>query len=179
MVVQPAKVGDIKSLLQNIADIGGVDQGQKPDGILRSDNSKNYSGLLSRLFTSGEWAQVGVISEMSFYRELEMRITSVEQLKTIMTDVIDDKVKVDAVFDGKGDFATKFRDIVPLFSRASLVRVAAVQYAGAAGMSDKEYITATDKRTDINIAKQAESAAKQAEILSAVSALPGVQNWTK
>lgn len=179
MVVKPAKANDLQSLLQNIADIGGVDQGEKPDGVLRSDNSKNYSGLLSRIFTSGEWAQAGVISEMSFYKELQMRITTVEQLKAVMIDVIGDKAKVDAVFDGKGDFAMRFRDIVPLFSRASLVRVAAVQYAGAVGMSHEQYIAATDKRADINIAKQAESAAKQAEILSAVSALPGVQNWAK
>lgn len=90
---------DLDSILQNMADMGGVDQGQKPNGVLSAYNSKHYTGWLNRAFTNGTWAQNQSVSELDMYRELTSRIHSVDELKKLLTDLTGDASRVDKAFE--------------------------------------------------------------------------------
>ncbi len=127
IVVENFDRTNIKSLLMFIADMGGVDQGKPADGVLRGMNSKRYGGWLGRIFTSGEWAQNQVVSELQAYNLLNKNITSVDQLKELMKSNItsvraDD---IDKAFTDKDP--TKLKELLRLLANVSMSKISQVR----------------------------------------------------
>ncbi len=78
----------LDSWLWYIADFGWVDQWQKPDWILRAENSKTYGSFLSRIFTGWEWAQKRSVSEIQVFNKLKEEISSVGELKAKIIELV-------------------------------------------------------------------------------------------
>ena len=128
-----------------IADMGGIDQGGKPDGILRGMNSKKYGGWIARLFTGGEWAQNQIISELQAYKMLKERVISVDQLKALIVDNIakndDERKTISAQVDKSftDNNIPEIKKFLGLYSEVAMNKVAQVRDVRAASSTMNEH----------------------------------------
>lgn len=154
--IKKLDLGDVDSILQCIADMGGIDQGQKSDGVLRGMNSKQYSGWMSRIFTSGEWAQNQIVGELQMYQILKDRIGGdVLKLKQILSETTGvHPTELGTVF-APGN-TERFQEIITLYQQVAMNRIAQVK--------DPRAIAYTNAEFQAQVVSQAKDSVKQFDV---------------